>query len=91
MNSKRPKTDEQILELIRDSMMEAEPRGRAQIAGLGMDSTLASLGIDSLAALEIGATIEDRLGIRMPDDRLARVGSIRDLVVLIRDNLDRAA
>ncbi|WP_298182639.1 acyl carrier protein [Saccharomonospora sp.] len=38
------------------------------------------LDIDSLSLVEIGATIEDDLGVAIPDDKLAELKSVGDLV-----------
>ncbi len=46
---------------------------------VGLEDTFVSLGGDSLAALEIGATIHDRLGIEVPLALLARAPTVAQL------------
>jgi acyl carrier protein len=85
------KDDSEIVEMIRSSMLSVVKDLRVDPTSLNMSSTLASLGIDSINAIEMGADLEERLGIRLPDDQLARMASIRDLVLLIQKNLKLAA
>jgi acyl carrier protein len=56
-----------------------------------MEATLAGLGVDSMNAIEMAAYLEERLGIRLPDDQLAQVSSVSNLARIIRAQLNRAA
>jgi acyl carrier protein len=51
------------------------------------EKTLAELGLDSLATLEVIVAAEDRLDVLIPDDEWARFRTIGDIV----DYLERAA
>jgi acyl carrier protein len=83
--------DPALLRLIRDVVASVEIEVKVNPADVQLSSTLAGLGIDSVSALEIGAELESRLAIRLPDDQLARVSSIADLVALLRKNVNHAA
>jgi acyl carrier protein len=79
------KANEDILELIKRSMVSVD---KDKTKSLGVDqvalgASLASLGIDSIVALEMSAFIEDELNVRFPDEQLARLTHIDDLVGLI--------
>jgi acyl carrier protein len=56
--------------------------GRA-LAGLDPSTNLAATGIDSVALLEIVGWMEDHLGLRLPDDEIARIATVADLVALV--------
>jgi acyl carrier protein len=75
-------TDDEILNLIKEALAHAAPEHSG--ATLKMDSTLGEIGISSITALEIAGFIEERLDIRLPDDELAPLNSIGELVQLIR-------
>jgi acyl carrier protein len=51
------------------------------------ERTLAELGLDSLATLEVVVAAEDRFGVLIPDDEWARFATIGDIV----DHLEKAA
>jgi acyl carrier protein len=78
-------TEEEVLALLREAMVHVkDTRAPLRAEALRMEATLGSLGIDSIAALEIGAFLEDRLDVLFPDDRLADVHEVRDLVALVQ-------
>lgn len=75
-------SEHEIRELIREAIRFAEPELAA--VELRPGSTLSELGIGSVAALEMVGYIEDKLGIQIPDDELAELGTLDALVGLIR-------
>ena len=46
---------------------------------LHTETDIAALGLDSVQALELVAWAEERLGVRVPDEELARVRTVGDL------------
>ncbi len=74
--------DAEILEVIREAVAFAVP----EMAGreLKSDQTIGELGISSIAVLEIVGYIEDKTGMRFPDDELAQLNTIGELATLIR-------
>ncbi len=74
--------DAEILAVIREAVVFAVP----ELAGreLKTDETIGQLGISSIAVLEIVGYVEDKLGIRFPDDELAQLNTIGELANLIR-------
>jgi acyl carrier protein len=73
--------DDEVLAVLKDALGDAAPEIKASFT---MQSTLADLGIDSIAALEMAGHVEHKLSIRLPDDELAHVNTIADLVKLVR-------
>ena len=76
--SSSPLTAEQLIERLRSlaaEHLDLAPERLRPDALLGED-----LGVDSLAAIELGMVLEDEFGISLPDDVLAGVHSFGDLV-----------
>ena len=69
-------TTDELLALVAAGM--AHVTGRPAPA-LTLDADIDALGLDSLQTLELVAWAEERLSVRVPDETLARVGSIGDL------------
>ena len=65
---------ERELGLPKDSMKENQ-----ELAGLG--------GWDSMASLLFIALVDERLGIALPDDKIAKVKTVNDLLALVSDRL----
>jgi acyl carrier protein len=80
--------DDEVLVSLREALRSAAPEVKASLT---MDSTLADLGIDSIAALEMAGHLENKLSIHFPDDELAQINSIRDFVVLVRRSVPGAS
>jgi len=69
-------TTDELLALVAAGM--AHVTGRPAPA-LTLEADIDALGLDSLQTLELVAWAEERLSVRVPDETLARVGSIGDL------------
>jgi acyl carrier protein len=76
-------TAEELLALVATGM--AHVTGHPAPA-LTLDADIDTLGLDSLQTLELVAWAEERLSVRVPDEELARVGSIGDLSAAWRHN-----
>ena len=74
--------DAEIQKLIGEALAFAEPR----LAGAPLSSkdTMAELGINSISVLETVGYLEDKLGVRFPDNELAQLNTIGGLTDLIR-------
>lgn len=75
-------TDDEILNLIKEALEHSSPEHAGVTLKPG--STLGELGISSITALEVAGYIEEKLNIRLPDDELAPLNTIGELVQLIR-------
>ena len=77
-------TNEQILTLIRQALGEVAPTRTADFAAIIEDTRIDALGLDSIATMEMVSFIEERIEVTFPDDELARVQKVADLVALVR-------
>lgn len=84
-------SDDDILQLIRDALLYVVPDKADAVAGVGWDTPIAALGVDSIGLLEASAFIEEKVEATFPDDRLARVEKISDFAALIRDYVPTSA
>ena len=62
-------------------------KGRIDESGIGLDSNLYDLGIDSLSSLEILSALEEKYDVRIPDEELGNTGSIRKIVEIVSKEL----
>jgi acyl carrier protein len=72
--------DEELLALLSRAAFEVAGR---RLDGFDMDTSLARSGIDSVGVLEMIGYLEDELGLRFPDDEIARLSTVRDVSKLI--------
>ena len=83
---------EEVADAVRQIVAE---RQGVDVAAVTAESVLADdLGVDSLGMIEIGVSLEERFGLRMPDaatpDELGIV-TVDDLVGLALERLQEAA
>ena len=55
------------------------------------ENSIADLGIDSLAMLELVGTMERELRIRVPDEQLVGLETVRQLLELVERRLPQSA
>jgi act minimal PKS acyl carrier protein len=72
--------DHTFISLLQEAA--AETLGR-ELDGLTLDTPLAELGVDSVGLLEMVGVIEDRLGVRLADDQIVRIVTVRDILTLV--------
>ncbi len=77
-------TDDQIIELIKNALCQAAPKKAADFANLTMEQKLDSLGLDSIAVMEMVGFVEEHLDVTFNDEELTDVEHIGDLANLIR-------
>jgi acyl carrier protein len=78
----------QLIKLFRDLASEIAERDYSFVQE---ESPIADLGIDSLAMLELVGTMERQLCIRVPDDQLVGLVTVRDLLSLVEGRIVQAA
>jgi acyl carrier protein len=76
--------NDQILTLIRQALGEVAPARKAEFAAITEDTRMDALGLDSIASLDLVRFIEEHIEVTFPDDELARVQKVGDLVGLVR-------
>ena len=72
--------DVEVIDLLQRAALAVMKR---ELPGLTLDTNLAVAGIDSVGVLEMVCWIEDHLGLRLPDDEVARVATVADVAALI--------
>ena len=68
--------DVNILELFQKAALEVDNR---KLSGLTKDTVISSLGMDSVAVMELVSYFEEKLSVRIPDEELGRVRTLGDL------------
>jgi len=65
-----------VTELFTRAAFEVDNR---KLTGLSGETLISSLGMDSVATMELVAYLEEKLQIRIPDEDLGRVRTLGDL------------
>jgi len=71
-----------VIEMFKQAAFEVDNR---RLPNLNADTVIASLGMDSVAVMELVAWFEEKLGVRIPDEELSKIRTVRDL----RDTIAR--
>jgi acyl carrier protein len=78
----------QLIDLFRDLASEIAEK---DLSFVQEDNAIAELGIDSLAMLELVGTLERQLSVRVPDEKLVGLTTVRQLLDLVEGGLTKAA
>lgn len=65
---------------IAEVLKEVSAELRLNLEGVGFDTELTALGMDSFAQLELVAALEDRLSFRVPDKEINNITTISSLL-----------
>src|SRR5713101_5060394 len=71
-----------ILDMFKQAALDVDNRKLPQLT---RDTVIATLGMDSVAVMELVSYFEEKLGVRVPDEELARIRTVGDL----RDTIAR--
>jgi acyl carrier protein len=71
-----------ILEMFKQAALEVDNR---KLPRLTRETVIATLGMDSVAIMELVSYFEEKLGVRIPDEELGRIRTVGDL----RDTIAR--
>jgi len=82
MSQGTPLRDDGILAVFARAMWEVACQ---KADGLGLDTQVADLGIESVALLEVIGYLEDELGVHFPEARLREVRTVGDLADIVAD------
>jgi acyl carrier protein len=77
-----------LIDLFRDLASEIAEK---DFSFVQEDNAIAELGIDSLAMLELVGTMERQLSIRVPDEKLVGLVTVRELLDIVEGGLTQAA
>lgn len=76
-------TKEQIIAMIQDAVNDVAPGKVSKIDDSNINTPIRELGIDSVASMEMVSVVEENLDLNFPDDDLAGVNTLNDLVKLV--------
>jgi acyl carrier protein len=71
-----------VVEMFKQAALEVDNR---KLPNLTPQSVIATLGMDSVAIMELVSYFEEKLGVRIPDEDLTRIRTVSDL----RDTIAR--
>jgi acyl carrier protein len=77
-------TNDEIMALIKQALAEVAPSRKADFANIAADTKIEALGLDSISTMEMVNSIEEKIEATFPDEELAKVQKIGDLVGLVR-------
>ena len=75
-----PDNAEEVIALFKQAIWDVDQK---KFDDLKLDDKISSLGIDSVAMLEVIGYLEDELNIHLPDEKLANVQTLGDLAGVI--------
>ncbi len=65
-----------VVEMFKQAAFEVDNR---RLPDLRLDTVIATLGMDSVAVMELVSYFEEKLGVRIPDEELSRIRTVKDL------------
>jgi len=65
-----------VVEMFKKAAFQVDNR---RLPDLKPDTLISSLGMDSVAVMELVSYFEEQLGVRIPDEELSRIRTVRDL------------
>ena len=77
-------SDTDTLGLVRKALCEVAPNRAEEFEEVSADDTIEDLALDSIATMEMVGVLEDATGKTFPDEELAKVSTIADLMSLVQ-------
>ena len=71
-----------VVEMFKQAAFEVDNR---RLPDLKPQTVITTLGMDSVAIMELMASFEEKLGVRIPDEQLSKIRTVKDL----RDTIAR--
>jgi acyl carrier protein len=65
-----------VVEMFKQAAFEVDNR---RLPDLKAETVIATLGMDSVAVMELVAYFEEKLAVRIPDEELSKIKTVRDL------------
>jgi acyl carrier protein len=65
-----------VIEMFKQAAFEVDNR---RLTDLKSDTVIATLGMDSVAVMELVSYFEEKLGVRIPDEELSKIRTVKDL------------
>ena len=79
-------SDDKIIALLKQALDEVAPGKVEDVSSIDLNTKIRSVGIDSVATMEMVGVIEEEIEVTFPDEELAAVNTFGDLVTLIKRN-----
>ena len=76
--------DTEVIALIQEALADVAPNRTGDFENIAPETTIDSLGLDSIATMEMVGFLEERVDATFPDEELTQVSKIGDLASLIR-------
>lgn len=76
-------SNQEIIALIKKAVDEVAPGKVADINDATLNVSIRELGIDSVASMEMVSVVEEEIGATFPDEDLAGINTLQDLVNLV--------
>jgi len=78
-------TQKDVLKVLQETLEEVENRSFSHISE---QTTVTDLEVDSVTMMEVIGCLEDDLDIQIPDEKLAGLNTVGDIVAVVRDSLE---
>jgi len=65
-----------VVEMFKQAAFQVDNR---RLPDLKSDTLISSLGMDSVAVMELVSYFEEKLAVRIPDEELSRIRTVKDL------------
>ena len=65
-----------VVEMFKQAAFEVDNRRLTELRG---ETVISSLGMDSVAVMELVSYFEEKLAVRIPDEELSRIRTVKDL------------
>ena len=76
--------DTEIISLIQEALADVAPNRTAEFADITTETSIESLGLDSIATMEMVGFLEERVDKTFPDEELTQVTRVSHLANLVR-------
>ncbi|MEZ4316637.1 MAG: acyl carrier protein [Myxococcota bacterium] len=77
-------TDAEIIGIIQEALADVAPNRAGEFDSISTSTTIESLGLDSIAIMEMVGFLEEKVDSTFPDEELTAVSNIGHLANLIR-------
>lgn len=74
-------TDRELIDLLKATVYDISLK---ELGEIGIETTISELGLDSVAVMELMGVLEEYFSIRIRDEEVAALGTVGDLMSLIR-------
>lgn len=79
-------SDQEILEKLRN-LMKTSSQADVKWDEVGLDSSIESLGFDSLSILDLTYDIQQEFGVEFEAEEMIRVSTVNDMVTFLKSRM----